>query len=121
MRNISFALTTEQFMARTKTVTRRLGWATLGPGDELMGCRKCMGLKLGQKIERLGRIRVLSVRREPLNAMTKDLDYGFAECDREGFGHHSTLRWPSAFVEFFCGTHACKPDQIVTRIEYEYL
>ena len=121
MRNISFALTTEQFKARTKTVTRRLGWATLGPGDELMGCRKCMGLKPGEKIERLGKIRVVSVRREPLKAMTDDLDYGFAECDREGFGDHSTLRWPSAFVEFFCSTHACKPDEIVTRIEYEYL
>lgn len=27
-RNISFALTTPQFIARTKTVTRRMGWRT---------------------------------------------------------------------------------------------
>jgi hypothetical protein len=121
-RNISFAMTTEQFKARTKTVTRRLGWANLGPGDVLMGCRKCMGLKPGQKIERLGKIRVKSVRREKLRAMTDDVDYGFRECRAEGFGDHADLCWPSYFVEFFCNSHkGCTPETVVTRIEYEYL
>jgi hypothetical protein len=121
VRNISFSMTTDQFKARTKTVTRRLGWTKLGPGDELMACRKCMGLKPGEKIERLGAIRVKSVRRERLSAMTDDLDYGFSECALEGFAEHPTFRWPSGFVEFFCGSHACTPDTVVTRIEYEYL
>jgi hypothetical protein len=70
MRNISFSLTTEQFKARTKTVTRRLGWTFLEPGTVLMGCEKCMGLKPGEKIVRLGRIRVVSVRRERLVRMS---------------------------------------------------
>ncbi len=47
MRNISFSLTERQFMDKSKTVTRRLGWKFLKPGDRLMGCRKCMGLKPG--------------------------------------------------------------------------
>jgi hypothetical protein len=117
MRNISFSMTTEQFKARTKTVTRRLGWATLGPGDVLMGCLKCMGLKPGQKIERLGAIRVKSVRREPLSEMTKRPAYGRSECRREGF--HGME--PENFVAMFCDSHACEPKTIVTRIEYEYV
>jgi hypothetical protein len=122
MRNISFALTTEQFKARTKTVTRRLGWLMLKPGDVLMACRKCQGLKPGQKIERLGTIRVVSVRREKLLAITDDLDYGFTETALEGFQAPHPCFWPSYFVEFFCRSHAgCTPETVVTRIEYEYL
>ena len=56
-RNMSFALTTEQFLNRTKTVTRRKGWRFLKPGDVVMGCKKCMGLKPGEQLERLGLIR----------------------------------------------------------------
>jgi hypothetical protein len=121
MRNISFALTTEQFKA-TKTVTRRLGWLMLKPGDVLMACRKCQGLKPGQKIERLGTIRVVSVRREKLSAMTDDIDYGFAECALEGFPLPHPWGWPTYFVEMFCNSHKdCAPETVVTRIEYEYL
>jgi hypothetical protein len=122
MRNISFALTTDQFMARTKTVTRRLGWAKLKPGDVLMACRKCMGLKPGEKIERLGKIRVVSARREQLRILTDYTEYGFAECLREGFDTGHECGWPSFFVEFFCRSHSgCTPETVVTRIEYEYL
>lgn len=122
MRNISFMLTTSQVRARTKRVTRRLGWRNLKPGDLLCGVEKGMGLKAGEKIVRLAVIRVVSVRFEPLRCMTEDADYGLAECELEGFGDHPTLRWPSAFVEFFCGSHrGCTPDTEVTRIEFEYV
>jgi hypothetical protein len=123
MKNISFALTTEQILAGTKDVTRRLGWLALKPGDLLRPVRKCMGLKKGEKPETLrGPICVVSVRREPLRAMLDDLDYGFEECVREGFGDHPANKWPSSFVEMFCGTHrGCTPETIVTRIEFEYL
>jgi hypothetical protein len=118
MRNISFSLTTEQFKARTKTVTRRLGWAMLGPGDVLMACRKCMGLKAGEKIERLGKILVTGVRRERLNEMIRAESYGLRECDKEGF----PAMLPEDFVKMFCASHGkCAPDSVVTRIEYEYL
>lgn len=121
-RNISFALTTDQFLRRTKTVTRRMGWLGLKTGDVLCGVKKGMGLKPGEQIERLGMILVMDVRREPLRRMTDDLAYGFAECEREGFPSYHRYGWPSAFVEFFCSTHKdCTPDSNVTRIEYEFL
>ncbi len=121
-RNISFSLTTDQFRHRTKTVTRRVGWEKLRVGEELCGVKKAMGLKPGEKIERLGKIRVTSIRREPLRAMTDDPLYGVEECEKEGFGNHPALRYPLQFVRFFCDSHkGCTPDSTVTRIEYEYI
>ena len=35
MRRMSFALTTDQILSQTKTVTRRFGWEKLKPGDVL--------------------------------------------------------------------------------------
>jgi hypothetical protein len=118
---MSFALTTAQILAGTKTVTRRTGWLKLKPGDLIRPVKKCMGLRLGEKIEPLrGPLRVVSVRREPLDAMVADVDYGFAEVEAEGFAEHPVFRWPSEFINFFCSTHGCKPDSIVTRIHFEY-
>lgn len=122
MRNMSFALTTRQFLAREKTVTRRLGWSRLRAGDLVMGVEKGMGLKPGEQIVRLGAMRILDVRGEPLRRLTDDIDYGFDECVKEGFGEHPTLRWPSAFVEFFCRTHkGCTPETEINRIAFEYV
>lgn len=122
MRNISFSLTTPQFRARTKTVTRRMGWQHIKAGDVLMGVEKGMGLKPGEQIVRLGAIRIIDVRGEPLRRMTDNIDYGFDECVKEGFGEHPTLCWPSAFVQFFCGTHkGCTPETVITRIAFEYV
>jgi hypothetical protein len=107
MRNMSFALTTDQIMEGTKTVTRRLGWLNLKPGDKLDVLRDPLT--------------VISVRREPLQAMTDDLDYGFLECELEGFGTHPYYKWPSSFVAMFCATHkGCTPETMVTRIEFNY-
>lgn len=123
MRNISFALTTDQIRTGTKTVTRRMGWLNLTPGTLLQPVKKGMGLKPGEKVERLrGPIRVTDVRREALSRMTDDIEYGLMECHREGFGEHATYWWPTEFVRMFCGSHkGCTPDSIVTRIEFEYL
>lgn len=123
VRNMSFALTTDQVRAGTKTVTRRMGWRTLKPGTLIQPVKKGMGLKPGEKIERLrGPIRVTGVRFEPLRQMLDDLDYGFVECMHEGFGDHPVYSWPSEFVTMFCSTHkGCTPDSVVTRIEFEYV
>lgn len=118
MRNISFSMTKDQVRARTKTVTRRLGWDFLKPGDVLQGCEKCQGLGKGGKIVKLCRIRVTDVRQEPLSRMVEDIFYGGAEVTAEGFPNLP----PAGFVRLFCASHkGCKPNSIVTRIEFEYL
>ena len=114
MRNMSFMLTTEQIRNRSKTVTRRLGWHHLKPGQKVAACKKCMGLKKGETIERLAELMIISAKREPLSCM---MIYGPAECAAEGFPEMS----PAEFIAFFCASHkGCSSDSIVTRIEFEY-
>ena len=110
-RNISFALTTQQIRDRTKTVTRRLGWKNIKPGDMLNACVKCMGLKKGEKPERLAVIRVVSVSREELCLCTT------ADAAREGFPDFKG--WE--FVAMFCEHMQCDATAMVTRIEFEYV
>jgi len=122
MRNMSFMLTTRQVIDRSKTVTRRMGWPGLAPGTLLWAVEKGMGLRPGEKVVRLALIRVVDVRGEPLRRMTDDPDYGIAECAREGFCADPVLRWPTAFVPFFCGSHrGCTPETVVNRIAFEYV
>lgn len=121
-RHLSFALTKEQFRARTKTVTRRNGWRFLKAGDVLCGVEKSQGLGKGGKIVRMGMIRVVDVRREAMRAMVDDTNYGREECRREGFGEHPLLSDPVEFVNWFCACHrGCTPDTEITRIAFEYL
>lgn len=110
-RNMSFSMTADQFRARTKTVTRRFGWWFLKPGDQVWGVEKAMGLKAGEKIKRLGMIRIVSTRIEPLNAITN------AELDLEGLPDTS----PREFIALLCERCRVQPDAPVNRIEYEYL
>lgn len=118
MRNISFSLTTPQFRARTKDVTRRLGWLNLKPGDRLMACEKCMGRKPGEPLVRLGVIEIVAARREPLFYLLAGTRYAKREIVREGFPRVT----PRGFVEFFCDSHPrCKPSTRVTRIEFRYV
>ncbi len=117
MRNISFALTTEQFMNRSKTVTRRVGWKNLKAGTHLMGCKKYQGIKPGEKLERLGEIRVTKVSRETLGKMAADPGYGLKESRREGFPQMNGR----GFVAMFCEHMKTKPSDTVTRIEFEYV
>ena len=110
-RNMSFQHTTEQYRNRTKTVTRRLGWLDVRIGEVLNGVEKCMGLKKGEKVVRLGQHRVVGFRREPLDAITQE------DCVKEGFPHLE----PHEFVEMFARLHGCSPSETVSRIEFEYV
>ena len=122
MKNISFMLTTNQIKNKIKTVTRRVGWLKVQPGDLLQGVVKCMGLKPGEKVEKLAVIRVVSVRREKLSALLDDAVYGSREVANEGFGDDPCLCWPASFIKFFCESHDhCTPETEVTRIEFEYV
>lgn len=122
MRNMSFALTTEQIRAGTKTVTRRAGWRFLKVGDIVRPVLKGMGLRPGEKIQPLrAPIRIVSVQLEPPRALLDDIGYGMAEVRHEGFEGDPRFPTPAAWVDWFCASHkGCTPDTIVTRIEFEY-
>lgn len=112
MRNMSFSLTTEQVRNRTKTVTRRFGWSFLKPGDVLQPVVKSMGLKKGQKAERIGGpIRIVGLRRERLCSITD------ADCSREGFPEFTAQQ----FVDMLCEHYGCSSARQINRIEFEYL
>lgn len=108
MRIMSFAMTVEALLGGYKDVTRRLGWLHLKPGDRVRAVRKAMGLRLGEKVEQLAIIRIVSVSRERLDTITP------AEVAREGWPGHA----PSEFVELFQSAYRCAPDVEVTRIEF---
>jgi len=116
-RNMSFFLTQEQYANRTKTVTRRNGWAFAQVGEIVNGCVKCQGLKKGEKVVKLGQHRWVSLRWEPLRRMLDDPEYGKQEVIREGFPDMT----PEEFVEMYCRHNRCTPGQIVHRMEFEYL
>lgn len=121
MRNMSFALTTAQVRSGTKTVTRRMGWMFLKRGDLVRPVVKSQGLKRGEKAEVIrGPLRIVSVRREALDRMLDESRYGLMECAREGFADDPVLCRPQDYIEFFCRTHGCGPQDLVTRIEFEY-
>lgn len=119
MRNMSFMLTTEQIVNRSKTVTRRVGWTDLKAGTVLRAVRKGMGLKKAEKVEELAIIRVVDVRRESLMRLIIDPDYGSDECRREGFPDMD----PSNFTRMFRRTQGLIGNLAaeVTRIEFEYV
>lgn len=115
MRNISFSMTTPQFLAGTKDVTRRMGWLFLKVGDEICAIEKGQGLGKGGKVKRLGIIRVVDIRTEPLRRIIDDPEYGVEEVRREGFPNLT----PRKFVEFFCDGHkGCRFYTEITRIEF---
>lgn len=118
-RLMSVLLTEDAVRARSKTVTRRLGWWTdrngrrlVVPGDRLTLCRKVMGRKSGEPLVRICDVEVVDVRRVPLADQVEPFD-----AQREGFPDWS---W-GEFVEFFCREMRVTPETVVTRIEWRYL
>jgi hypothetical protein len=115
-RLMSVALTEDAIRSRTKTVTRRLGWRFLKPGDHLTLCRKVMGRKKPdgtvEPLVRLAEVEVVSVRQERLHKITEQ------DVRAEGFAGWTAEQ----FVEFFC-EHIPRayPTGYVTRIEWRYL
>lgn len=109
---MSFALTTRQVRAREKTVTRRNGWRRARVGQVVQPIVKGQGLRKGEHVETIGGpIRFVDVRRERLDAITPE------DVHREGFPGRSS-KW---FVAMYLEANGGRRDQIVTRIEFEYL
>jgi hypothetical protein len=131
-RLISVAHTTAAVEARIKTETRRLGWwkdkngrHLVKPGDTLTLCRKVMGRKKGEPLDRLCDVLVLSVEREQLWDIT---DEGVrAEGLKGGLGGQFDEwyldGWPTttSWVLWFCEAMDCAPDDEVTVIKWRYL
>jgi len=124
MRNISCYYTQEQIRNRTKTVTRRLGWANAKPGELLQVVVKGQGLKKGEHVEKMVVIRVLENDPEPLDNIIKYprrwhkiKDYKWVwETVREGFPDMT----PQEFVVMFCKTNKCEPGTVINRIAFDY-
>lgn len=115
MRNMSFALTTAQILNRSKTVTRRLGWTFLKPGDQIQAVEKGMGLRKGEKARKLAVICVTSVQTEKLFQM--GIMHDRDECAREGF----PLMSAAEFIRMFMAANDCDARTPVTRIEFSYV
>lgn len=118
-RLMSVSFTEQAVRERRKTVTRRKGWwedsrgrRILKPGDHLTLCRKVMGRKPGEPLERICEVEVVSVRREHLFSITPD------DVAREGFPGMP----PATFVlRFFVEAQGMSVTDIVTRIEWRYV
>lgn len=112
-------MTTAQFRAKEKTVTRRFGWWNAKAGDVYNGVEKAMGLKKGEKINVLHGIRVISAEPEPLGAMLDRPDGGYDELAKEGFPFG--IRCPREFVETLARKSGKTLADPVMRIEFTYL
>lgn len=111
MRNMAFSLTTPQMRAKTKTVTRRSvdTWHDLKLGDVLMAVVKSQGLRKGEHVEKIGPIRIVSVRCEQLCQIT------YGDIAREGFPGMTHFE----FFTFFMTYHKkASLDMWVRRIEF---
>ena len=118
-RLMSVAFTEQAVRERRKTVTRRKGWLFAKPGDRVTLCRKVMGRRKGEPLERIVDVEIVSVRREPLLALTMDYTYGQHEVILEGFLGDLD---PVDFVDrYFVDAQGMKPEDEVTRIEWRYL
>lgn len=121
-RLMSVAFTEDAVRNRTKTVTRRKGWTFLKPGDRLTLCRKVMGRKPGEPLDRICDVEVVSVERQRLRWLYDPgmpvTEWQHAEMRREGFpGLH-----PKEFIQrFFVDAQGINAEDFVTRIEWRYL
>ena len=109
---MSFALTTDQVRAHSKTVTRRVGWRFAKVGDVVQPVLKAQGLKKGEKVQRIGGpIRFTAVDRVVL------ADISTVDVYHEGFPAMTQRE----FIEMFKKANGGLRDQVVTRIAFEYL
>ena len=117
-RLMSFSHTSPQIRDRSKTVTRRVGWRFLKPGDLVRAVEKARGRRKGEPVQELALLRIVDVRVEPLSRLLTDARYAEDELPREGFPCWTTAE----FVETFCRTHGLRsPQSAVTRVEFQYV
>jgi hypothetical protein len=106
---MAFSITTKQMYSRSKTVTRRLGWRFLKPGDIVMAVEKGMGLKKGEHVKRIYPIKIISAQAESLAYISQE------DVIREGFPEMT----PEEFIDMFCKANRCNLLVPVNRIEFQ--
>jgi len=111
MRNMSFSMTTEQARNQSKTVTRRQAWRNIAPGQLIQQVVKGMGIKKGEKVEKIHVVRILSTQWQPVSEITQ------SDVIKEGF----PIWTPEQFIEFYCDAHGIYPEDVCNRIEFEYV
>jgi hypothetical protein len=133
MRRMSFALTTDAVRNRKKTVTRRIGWTFLKPGERLLAVDKIRV----KNAEKLAVIEVVDVRRESLFDMHESdvaregFDM-FERCDSRPSGPHEdfpSVDCTSCFFEMFIEANPAweererltRGNYEVTRVEFRYV
>ena len=119
-RLMSVAFTEQAVRERRKTVTRRKGWWTtktgvqmVEPGDVLTLCRKVMGRKPGEPLERICQVEVVRVSREQLLTCCMP-----GEMEREGFPGMDPIEF---MWRYFTDAQRIAPSDPVTRIEWRYV
>jgi hypothetical protein len=126
-RLMSVALTEQAVRERRKSVTRRLGWAFLKPGDKLTLARKVMGRRRKdgtvEPLVRIAEVEVVSVRQEKLKDITdEDIVREGVDPDLFDAVYADTGQPPrSQWVDWFCEHMRCDPDTLVTRVEWKYI
>ena len=110
---MSFAMTTEALVNKTKSVTRRTGWENAKAGDIVVGCHKTMGFAKGECPRRLAIIQIKSVNRERLI----DIHRYPGETAREGFPDLTA----DQFIEMLAKHYGANETIPVTRLEFEHL
>lgn len=126
-RLMSVSFTEQAVRDRTKTVTRRKGWwedkngrRIIKPGDTLTLCRKVMGRKPGEPLERICDVEVVKVSRLELGLVRAP-----GELTAEGFPELEA--WPGPyqgaqeFIDRYFAPQGLGWDDLVTRIEWRYL
>lgn len=111
---MSFFHTIIQIRAGTKTETTRKGWEFLKPGDIVMACAKCQGLKKGEKIRRIRMIRIKKIEK-----IRNDIEYYKTEnVKAEGFHRMEPYEFCYFILYRKCGI---KIYEEVNRITFEYV
>lgn len=119
-RLMSVAFTEAAVRNRTKTVTRRKGWLFAKPGDRVTLCRKVMGRRKGEPLERIVDVEIVSVTRQQLGLVRAP-----GELTKEGFPELE--QWPGPFqgaqrfIERYFEPQGLGWGDEVTRIEWRYL
>jgi hypothetical protein len=113
-----FSRTASQILDRSQTVTRRVGWRFLEPGDLVQAIEARPGSDGARAVRPLAVLRIRDVRVERLSRLISDPAYAEDELPREGFPCWSR----DEFVTTFCRTHRLKTvDVDITRLEFEHV